>query len=854
MINDAVLPGETLVMTGDRLEAAHLKVWAGDRTLTDVEPLRAVDDRMQAVLPPGLAVSTLLIWPVRDGRVGAPIRVNGAVSSWGWPIRAEARRTGQTVRIFGKNLKLGGHEPRMYLRGPGVAAWLEVVVSNSYVLEGRLPEDLALGRHEVWAHNGSGGAFGWSEAVGFEVVATAGPRTPMDFPVEKFGAKADDDLDDAEAVAAALQAAAKAGGGVVRFAAGTYRFSRPIAVTASGEGGIQLIGAGMGGHRWRNEPVPNDHKVIHEITGAATVIKPLPHRPAPKYLVEISRRHTVIKGLTLLTEADAGKQGCLWIGAHDVRVDGVRGIVVDGRPRFAGWDKPESEVTMAEFKSRLQDEAVLRLDAPGDANIVIENSEFHHPGGGIDTPPMTGILAHDPKSGPCPPGTDYIRISNCVFRGYFDGRLEPVDKARRFQAFRGWGNMAWLNNGSKQVIVERCDFAGADKQGFKVLTRSLNHKNTAIRNVYLAHNRGHELAPTSRTPGYHENKGEQFIFHLWYPQGGLFDVARADASSVVFNPNLPKYASTPRHPVVAFRGTEYSVVPKDIDVNPGNWIVFVCAGRGVGQYREVRRCDRQPGEVTLELDRAWRVIPDETSRFVLTAAYRRIVIHGNSLDGGVNDPLVKSHGVTFWAVAFENIVDGNTFSNLSGGVVINTFYRAPTAWNLTRNNRMFRIHGNGGDTVFPGRAAFYVDHIRVLDPPLADRVWYSVGNIFRGNECHDGDTIAFLHRPDYAWLDKNNPSLPPATRELLLMPRGDNQVINYAYPATPDGGLMMSVLENNRFAHVRRGFVVSSPLNWLLLRNNEIQGLDGQPAMVDETRLGGRNDGAREVLEVKASR
>src|SRR5687768_15924307 len=33
MINDVVLTGETLVITGDRLKAAPLKVWAGDGTL-----------------------------------------------------------------------------------------------------------------------------------------------------------------------------------------------------------------------------------------------------------------------------------------------------------------------------------------------------------------------------------------------------------------------------------------------------------------------------------------------------------------------------------------------------------------------------------------------------------------------------------------------------------------------------------------------------------------------------------------------------------------------------------------------------------------------------------------------------
>jgi hypothetical protein len=236
---------------------------------------------------------------------------------------------------------------------------------------------------------------------------------------------------------------------------------------------------------------------------------------------------------------------------------------------------------------------------------------------------------------------------------------------------------------------------------------------------------------------------------------------------------------------------------------------------------------------------------------MLNAAYRNITIYNNTLDGGNSDPLIKSHGVTFWANAFGNIIAKNTFRNLTGGVVINSFYRCPTGWNLTRDNRMEHILGNGGDTVFPGRAAFYVDHIRVLEPPPADRVWYAVGNIFRQNDCTDGDVIAYLHRPDCAWLEEGNPNLPEATRKLLQMPRGDNTAIYYRYPETPNGGVMMSVLENNRFVNIHKGIVLSSPVNWLLLRNNEIKMLRSDAAaIVDESIESGHNHGARETLQI----
>jgi len=856
MISDCTLPGETLVVTGHGLEGSHLRIWSGER-LMDVNPLRTAADRMQAVVPKECLVSTMLVWPVKDGLTGAPIRVNGATAWWAWPARVDAQSAGQTIRGFGKNLKLDGHSPRVYLRGPGVDEWLTVLDSNSYHVEAALPDNLEQGTYQVWYHNGTGGRLGWSEPVRFDVVAMPSRDGLPTFHADRFGARADDGRDDWQGISGAIDAAEAAGGGVVRLGPGCYRLSRPLNIDNGGPKGVHFCGAGMGEHRWRNEPVPNDHKVIHEISGTATVLRPTPGLPCPAELMKISRRYSSLRNVTLLNHADSGKQRCLSVCAHDVVVEHVRGVVVDERPRFEGWDKPENEITIAECKSRLQDEAVLRIDAPGEANIVIRECEFHHPGAGIDTPPIRNHIGHSRTSRVCPKGTDCIRIADCTFRGYFDGRLEPVDRARRFQAYRGWHNAAWYNNNSKKVIVERCDFAGADKHNFKVMTRALNHGNTSIRELYLANNTGHDLAPTSMTPGYHENKGEQIIFHLWYPQGGLFDVTSADMDSVMIDVTDPKYAPTgKRHPGVTLDGPAFSVVPKDVDVNPTHWVVFVCAGRGVGQYRVVRACERRDREVVLRLEKPWRVTPDRTSRLMLNAAFRRIIIHGNRLDAGPHvDPAIKSHGVVFWANAFDNIIADNTFRSFTGGVVINAFYRCPTAWNLTRNNRIENIHGNGGDTVFPGRAAFYVDHIRVRKPRPEDRVWYGVGNIARGNRCIGGDVAAYLHRPDYARVELGNPDLPEATRKLLLMPRGDNTVVGYSYPRTPNGGLMMSVLENNRFESVREGIVVSSPLNWLLLRNNEIRLVSpNAPEVIDESR--GAHDGdqtARELLVIDES-
>ncbi|MGH7265136.1 MAG: hypothetical protein ACREMB_09835, partial [Candidatus Rokuibacteriota bacterium] len=228
-IGDVTFPDETLVMTGDGLDGAHLRVWAEGR-VADVEPLRTAHNRMQAVVPKDFPVSAMLVWPVKDGRAGRPIRVNGATVWWAWPARAVAGRPGQTVRLFGRNLGLEGRESRVYLEGPGTATWLAVRDATLVQIEAELPANLGEGTYRVSAHNGTGGRYGWSTPATVEVTAappTAGLPT---LEVEAFGARANDDRDDAPAIQAAVKTAERAGGGTVRFGAGTYRVGGRIRV------------------------------------------------------------------------------------------------------------------------------------------------------------------------------------------------------------------------------------------------------------------------------------------------------------------------------------------------------------------------------------------------------------------------------------------------------------------------------------------------------------------------------------------------------------------------------------------------------------------------------------------------
>lgn len=758
--SDPTFPDETLVITGAGLSNATLRIWA-EGGVRGVPALRTADNRMQAVVPKDLPLSTMLIWPVRDDAAGAPIRINAATAWWSWPIRAEA---GRTVRLFGRNLKLGQAKPRVFLQGGGKTELLAVQTAEPYHLEAKLPANLAPGTYRVWAHNGTGGVYGWSEPLSFEVVKRA-PEAKKTFRVNDFGAKPDDDGDDADAIAATVAEAEKAGGGEVAFPAGTYLVSKPIKVN----GAVRLVGAGM-----------------DKSKGTFTRLQRLSKTALPSDIVAFHGAGGSLRDMTLLNGSNGRKQVVVGVYAPDVVIEHVRLIQLDERD-WATWRAKDRLVL---------DSGVLFVNAPGAANLVFRDSEVHAPGPGVI---IGNLQPGHGDSQPPEPSSNYIQIQRVKIRGYYAG--EPSRKSHPYGSGRSIG--VAIHNG-KNVIVEECDMASAGRAHGKVLGRTVMAFNTSTRHLYLAHNKSVNVGSHPSVPDMHTNQGEQYLFHLHYPQGGLFRVTDAAERQVTITTAgiKPQRDGPDPH---AWWGIGGGRVLDEVGQN-AHWIVFVCAGRGVGQYREVCGMKRDGERAALSLTRLWRVVPDATSRVNLMVAFRNIILYNNLVDQGELVPTHKSHGVCFWYVAFDNIVANNTFKNLASGVVWNTGYRTPTGWNLTRENLMRNMTGYSGDT--SQEAAFYVDHYSVYGqatprpyqsrwPPAEDRVWNSVGNVARANRGDGADVAAFLHA-----------RFAGRTRHI--------------YVPHPDAGLMMSVIENNEFLAAKKGIQFTPPANWAVIRQNRV--------------------------------
>ena len=160
----------------------------------------------------------------------------------------------------------------------------------------------------------------------------------------------------------------------------------------------------------------------------------------------------------------------------------------------------------------------------------------------------------------------------------------------------------------------------------------------------------------------------------------------------------------------------------------------------------------------------------------------------------------------------------------------NTAFKNGALWLLARDNKLSgmrevetpnRDARQGGDTVtyttFYGD--IFHDHFQVGPGRRFDdsNAWYNVGNIFRNNQCADGDVAAEVA---IQWWCQN--------------------VAGRAGFFAEEKGMMMSVIENNTFDNVAEGINIANPAYWTLIRNNTFdftskQNHTAQPIVMHKT-------------------
>lgn len=215
-------------------------------------PLRATAQTVFAELPrrmlhknwpPGFLA---VVW-LKDGdRLSNPMIVNRPQA---WFLLRPTSRPGELNRLCGANLVGDRYVPRYVFLRPaagGAPRELELTprhredgFSEPFVVPFRVPDDLPPGKYEVFAHNNSGRAYGFTEPLPLQV--TAEPRFRQELcVVTEHGVVGDSMTDNLAALQAIIDRVGSEGGGIVFLPPGAYRIDDTLQMRQ----GVILRGAG----------------------------------------------------------------------------------------------------------------------------------------------------------------------------------------------------------------------------------------------------------------------------------------------------------------------------------------------------------------------------------------------------------------------------------------------------------------------------------------------------------------------------------------------------------------------------------------------------------------------------------
>jgi hypothetical protein len=809
MVNATALSNETLAITGSNLDGAQVKIWAEGPMLTN-SAIITTNNRMYVTAP---SDCTMLVWPFKNGLEGSPVRINGPEAWWCSPGRIKLHEiTSGTAQIsvYGRNLRMTGVTPQLYIKGTTISTNLTPSGNNPYVLSATLPASLAAGQYSLYAHNGTGGIYGWSEAVSF-VVTNKAAMSAQTFSVTNYGANGSDANNDFSGITNALAAAIAAGGGTVLFPQGTFYVSAPVAVPSNAPP-ICFKGAGMGGWASTNG-LDLD---IFGLTGAFTIIRPYQDQSNLTEIIRLNSAYGSITNMTLMNRNKGNTEGginrtLVNHQAVDATQCVVRAYAPDltlGNVRFIMSDaRPNNSVMSNRPNLAMYDPAVHVVSA-GDANIKIAGCDFRFVGCGV----MLGWAQWEhTATNTCEPSTDGVSISNTSFTGY-SGVIYKYVSTNDWVSDEVYGI---YNFNSDRLVVEGCFFSDADKYWNRCVNRSILFRNTSLSQSYIANNTftnvglyaganctnrpfNFYIADTNNMPW---NEGEQILFHYRYPAGGYFDVIDSGTNWIKINLSDSRNNGPLASDMAMSSNRAGSRVISEVGSND-HWFVYVANGNAAGQYRRVTgKTTTVIGtntNVTLTVTSPWRLVPEPgtNSCVSLLAMYRNHIICGNTIDGGMTSTNTKVAGIQFWYCSADNVIDSNWLKNLGYGVSFSTAFRMPTMWNLVQNNLGEIFSGYSG---YGSTGPTFMHHGGRIEP-VTNSVdnclgWYSVGNQFRSNV--GSNMLIGAHSGVQA---------------------GD--LYCGRLPERPDDGMLLDLFEDNTFCAATNGIRYNRMSNWLLLKDN----------------------------------
>jgi len=790
-----------LSVSGENLKCASLIIWS-EGSIQRVQPLRSDNTKMQAVVPKNMEKSMMIIWPENENGIGLPQKVNAPVIWFDNRGYLRANEAVQTIRFFGKSFYFEGKTPAVVIERENKTEAAEITDINPYQVTVRLDFSLKDGEEcKFYIHNGTGGELGWSNAVTLKAVQKS-VKDKSELPVisvDDYGAVADDGKDDSDAIKKAIDAAAKLGGAVLEFGQGEYNFSKPIKIPDSFPLGLYIKGKGKGIYDFASKLLPFEYE-HRGLSGEFTSLRFLGPLNAPENMIFINADNVYLSDLTIFGADGHTPDGysmdngfTVYLLGRNISIENVRMIKADVRDFNTS---PDAELMCNNHI----------YVAPASQNIDINNCEFHTKACAIWINAYDyvnneqSILFSDKRQ------VKYVNISNCNFYSYTTPYVHP--DGRKPVADEGEVSRGLTVMNCSSVIVENCNFEGVDQEKGFVLTRTMYIPITA-NCMYIANNTMKNVGSVPKTE-FDGNTGEQILFHGGMHLGGIYNVLKSDGNRL-----------TVRTDNITVKDENGKYIRPDTTItNAGSRIqyglkegtrgmAFICSGKGIGQICQINSYDVYEDNIVFHLAEPWITEPDETSIVVETAPFRENIVYKNIIykEKPTMAQGFKSGGVLMFFDSYSNIIAENKFSNLAFGVALNTAFKAPLSWNTVRDNEFsgiaeaYKDAMQGGDST--RNSTFFCESVVGNAGETAGwdsyNIWYTVGNVFRNNNCFDGDTAAEL--ATNRWHNLYNKGLED-------------------YHGNEKGNTL-TVIENNTFKDVADGVLIGNPAYWSLIRNNK---------------------------------
>ncbi len=793
---DTTFPGETISLTGSGLDGISVFIWS-EGTAKELCPVRSDATKAQIIIPPFFRRSVTFIWPVKNRVAGEPYAINLPQVWWTDRQTLLSQEKTHRIRLFGTNFTLDGCPPTVaVITSDGRKECATVVSFSRYDITAEINSDISeCEAVKMSVHNGTGGRYGWSGTV---TVGVSNER--VTFPDALSLIKLSDPVpgaDETKKIKAAIHQAEQSGGAVIQLGQGEYCVSEAIKIDGDYPFGLVIRGAGRGTYDFASmlRPSESGHRGL---TGTFSSVR-FTDGDVPPNIFDIRSDNVTLENMTVFG-ADGHVGGytmkfgyTVVLSGNNETISNLRMIKADLRDLNTGHD------------SSLMCSNNLFIDV-GCRDIKVTGCEFHTKACAVWINFYDGdrycqhVLFDDSRQ------VRNVLISDCCFYGYTHPYVGPNGERPKYDEGEISRGITAMNVDG--LIVENCLFKGMDQKNDIVLTRSMYIPITA-NHMFIAHNVMFDVGSTPGT-GFDGNTGEQILLHGGFHLGGIYNVKASEGKRLtVRRDNIPLFDKN---------GRMYT--SEDTVTNAGSRILdglkmgtrgmaYICSGKGAGQVRQIDGYEETADQYVFILHEPWKSEPDSGSIVVETAPFRENIIFSNTIMK--EEPTMaqgfKSGGVLVFFDTYKNIIAQNDFRNLAFGVAVNSAFKCPVTWCTVRDNRFSGIREaykdamQGGDSA--RNATCFCESVVSNAGETAGwddyNVWYTVGNVFRGNICEDCDTAVEL--ATNRWNNIRNHGLEE-------------------YHGNEKGACMTTV-ENNYFADVSQGILVGNPAYWSYLRNNK---------------------------------